>query len=78
MTDTAAIDQLSRTVDNLAAAFTKLANLMGARLTRAELCERLGVHRNTLKAWERDGKIPTPGADGRWLLSEIVEWETKR
>lgn len=74
MNDAAILERL----DQLTATVGRLATLMGARLTRAELCERLKIHRNTLKSWERDGKIPTPGADGRWLLSEIVEWETKR
>ena len=48
----------------------------GQRLTRSQLCARMGIHRNTLRTrMERPG-FPTPDENGRWLLSEIIEWET--
>ncbi len=63
--------------DLLASAFFQLAKLSGARLTRAQMCERLGVSSNTLTARVRKGDVPTPGKDGKWLLSEVVEWELR-
>lgn len=62
------IDLLERTI----------ARLVGDRLTRAQVCERLGIHRNTLSAYIRDRDFPTPGADGCWLLAEVMEWESRK
>lgn len=45
---------------------------------RAEVCQRLGVHRNTLTAYMSDKDFPKPAKDGKWLLSEIVQWESER
>ncbi len=55
-----------------------LARLVGARLTRAQVCERLGIHRNTLANYIKERDFPTPGLDGKWLLSEVLDWETRR
>jgi lambda repressor-like predicted transcriptional regulator len=63
----------------LAAMRRDLANLhreAGTRLTRAEVCERLGVHRNTLRTYLERG-FPTPCRDGKWLLAEVIEWESR-
>lgn len=49
----------------------------GTRLTRAEVCERLGIHRNTLKTYRDERGFPSPGRDGKWLLSEVIEWEAR-
>jgi predicted DNA-binding transcriptional regulator AlpA len=51
---------------------------MGARLTRPEVLERLGIHRNTLRTYIQDKGFPTPGKDGKWLLAEVVEWEARK
>ena len=72
MSDVAILQRL----DNLTAAFVTLARMTGARLTRTQMCERLGVSSNTLTARVRKGDVPTPGKDGKWLLSEVVEWES--
>jgi hypothetical protein len=53
-----------------------LSSLVGARLTRAEVCARLRVHRNTLQTYIAERNFPTPGRDGKWLLSEVIEWES--
>ena len=74
MSNEAIVDRL----DALTASFAHLARLMGARLTRAEVCERLGVHRNTLRAYILDKGFPKPGKDGKWLLAEVVEWEARK
>lgn len=55
-----------------------MARLVGARLTRAELCERLGIHRNTLARYMAEAGFPQPGKDGKWLLEEIIEWEHEK
>jgi len=66
---------LSR-LDKLTSAIHLLAQTTGTRLTREQLAQRLGIHRNTLNnRLRQDRRMPRPGADGRWLLSEIVRWE---
>ncbi len=55
-----------------------LARLVGSRLTRAQVCERLDIHRNTLANYIKERDFPTPGSDGKWLLSEVLDWETRK
>lgn len=69
---------LSEKLDTLTAGFVNLARLMGARLTRTEVLERLGVHRNTLRTYIIEKGFPKPGKDGKWLLAEVVEWEARK
>lgn len=73
-TDTAILTSL----DQLRSAVATMARQQGARLTRAEVCERLGVHRNTLRTYVDSKGFPTPGRDGKWLLAEILEWEARK
>lgn len=47
----------------------------GTRLSRAEVCERLGIHRNTLRTYLEERGFPKACRDGKWLLSEVIEWE---
>lgn len=72
MTDAAILER----IDSLTAAVQLLARVQGARLTRAQLCERLGIHRNTLRTRMADRNFPKPDATGKWLLSEVLEWES--
>lgn len=65
-------------LESLTTAFVALARVTGARLTRAEVCDRLGVHRNTLPTYISEKGFPTPGRDGKWLVAEIVEWEARK
>lgn len=74
MTESAIIERL----DSLTAAFVAMAKITGARLTRAQMCERLGVSGKTLTDRVRNGKCPKPGSDGKWLLAEVVEWEAHK
>ncbi|MFV0677883.1 hypothetical protein [Variovorax sp. tm] len=53
----------------------QIVRMRGLRLTRAEMCERLGVTSHTITFRVRRGELPRPGADGKWLLSEVIEWE---
>lgn len=69
---------LIQRIELLTNAVQALSSQMGARLTRAQLSERLGVHRNTLARRLADPDFPLPGKDGKWLLSEIIEWERSR
>ena len=73
MTEAAILERL----DSLTAAFVAMAKLTGARLTRAQMCERLQISGKTLTDRVRRGLVPTPGKDGKWLLSEVVEWESR-
>ncbi|MDM0007898.1 hypothetical protein QTI51_24595 [Variovorax sp. J22G73] len=68
--------EILRRLDTATSALVGLARSGGARLTRAEMCERLGVSSNTLTARIRRGDVPTPGKDGKWLLAELIEWES--
>jgi transcriptional regulator with XRE-family HTH domain len=54
-----------------------MARARGDRLTRAEVCERLGIHRNTLKTYLKERGFPAPSPDGKFLLCEVIEWETR-
>lgn len=75
MTETAAL--LER-IDKMASAMQLMASMLGTRLDRAQLAERLGVHRNTLaNRLQTDRRFPRPGPDGKWLLSDVVEWEQR-
>lgn len=73
MTEAAIAERLERlqtTVETLCA-------LIGTRLTRSEVLTRLRVSEKTLRERVRRGEYPSPGKDGKWLLSEIVEWESR-
>lgn len=74
MTDAATAERL----DALISAVAHLSALMGARLTRAEVVARLRISRNTLTTRIERDNFPKPGRDGKWLLSEIIEWERWR
>ena len=60
--------------------FEKLLTVvLGHRLTREQLTERLDVSRNTLAKWiAQDPTFPTPDRYGKWLLSDVIEWEQNR
>lgn len=74
-------DQIQQIALELAAMRRDIANMArirGDRLTRAEVCERLGIHRNTLRTYLAERGFPKPCRDGKWLLSEVIEWEAGR
>lgn len=70
--------ELMRRMDSLTSALVTMSRQAGNRQTRQEVCERLGIHRNTLASYMVDKGFPKPMRDGKWLLSEIVEWESER
>ena len=69
---------LVQRIELLTNAVQTLSAMMGARLTRAQLAERLGIHRNSLAKRLAEPGFPLPGKDGKWLLSEVIEWERSR
>ncbi len=76
---TTAEAQLVDQVRQLKSAVQLMASMLGTRLDRAQLAERMGVHRNTLaKRLATDTTLPRPGKDGKWLLSEVIEWEQRQ
>ena len=74
MSDAAIIQRLELLTNTV----QTLTTLLGARLTRAQLSERLGIHRNTLSKRLLEPGFPLPGKDGKWLLSDVIEWERNR
>lgn len=73
----ATIEDLRQDVRSLQATIIVLCDQMGARLGREQMCNRYRISRNTLTARVKAGHVPRPGADGKWLLSEVVEWEAR-
>lgn len=69
---------LRQMVQKQAEAISMLSRAMGTRLSRQQMCERYGICSKTLTARVRAGELPTPGVDGKWLLDEVVEWDTQR
>lgn len=65
-------------IEQLTQAVQHMATLTGARLTREQVCQRLDVHRNTLARYIAERNFPTPGQDGKWLLAEVIDWETRK
>lgn len=74
MTDAAVAEELRSMRETI----NTLVRFIGPRLTREQLCQRLDISRNTLTKRIEQGQCPRPGKDGKWLLSEIVEWEARR
>lgn len=70
--------QLLQRIDSLTTAVETMARMLGTRLDRAQMAERMGVHRNTLARRLAEPGFPRPGADGKWLLSEVIEWEQRQ
>jgi transcriptional regulator with XRE-family HTH domain len=54
-----------------------ISRLLGERLTREEMLARLRVSSNTLTHRVRNKLVPSPGVDGKWLLAEVLEWESQ-
>lgn len=70
--------KLLQRIDSLTTALETMARMLGTRLDRAQMAERLGIHRNTLARRMAEPGFPRPGKDGKWLLSEVIEWEQRQ
>lgn len=72
------ISMLQKQIQNLTTAVQTLCTQSGMRLNRSQFAHRLGIHRNTLiTRLAQDRTMPRPGKDGKWLLSDIIEWESR-
>lgn len=71
------VEELRQSVAELSASVILMAKTLGTRLTRDQMCDRLGVHRNTLAKMAQAPGFPQPDRTGKWLLSEVIEWETR-
>lgn len=78
MSEHNAIERLAVEMAAMRRDIANMARIRGERLTRAEVCERLGIHRNTLRTYLTDRGFPKPCRDGKWLLAEVIEWEAGR
>ena len=74
MTDAA----IAQRLDALTKAVLLMSMQTGKRLTREDMCERLGIHRHTLRVRSQERGFPQPDINGKWLLSEVLEWEFSR
>jgi transcriptional regulator with XRE-family HTH domain len=74
MTDAAITNQLKMLTD----AVLLLTRQHGTRLSQADMCERLGIHRATLARYRAGGSFPRPDKSGKWLLADVVKWEMER
>lgn len=71
------IQQLALELAALRREIASLHQERGTRLSRAQVCARLGIHRNTLPRYMAERRFPTPCSDGSFLLGEIIEWEAQ-
>ncbi len=71
------VQSLQQIIEVLADANHEVARRLGTRLTRAEVVKRLGVCGKTLKKMLDNRQFPRPDISGKWLLSEIIEWEIR-
>lgn len=64
-------------VNILAAEVARLSSALSPWVGSDEMLARYGVTIKTLAAMEKRGEIPYR-VRGRWLRSELLEWETAR
>lgn len=69
---------ISERLDKLTDAVLLSLRMQGQRLSRSDMCVRLGVTPKTLSKRIITGHVPQPGSDGKWLLAEVVEMECRR
>lgn len=72
------VDQIMQKLDSLTMAVMTINKNAGDRLTRAEVCQRLRIHRNSVNNYIEKKDFPKPTRDGKWLLCEVMQWETQR
>lgn len=72
------LEKLEQEVSRLTSAVILMAQAKGERLTTAQVTERIGRCRQTVMAMVRRGDFPEPCNDGKWLLSDVLEWESKK
>lgn len=75
MSDIHAFERISAELNKLRLVMCDAFRKWGIRLTRQEVCDRLGVSRNTLVVYMKSRGFPQPMRDGKWLLAGVIEWE---
>ncbi|PUE06155.1 AlpA family transcriptional regulator [Limnohabitans sp. WS1] len=71
MTNAEIIQRLELLTD----AINALTQAMGVRLTRAQMCERLKISRNTMTKRVKEPGFPLPDKHGFWFLADVMQWE---
>ena len=71
-------EALLEALDRITGAVVLVAKTFGTRVSRPQMCERLGICSKTLTERVRSGVVPAPEFDGKWLLWRLVEWEMVR
>lgn len=69
--------EIASHLQSLTQAVILLSDQLGARLDSAQLCARIGCHRNTLVNLKKDPAFPSP-VGSKWLLSDVLEWEKSK
>lgn len=69
------VQQLQQRIEALTRTVAELVQTIGPRLTREQLCQRRGIHRNTLAGLIERGIVPRPDVNGRFILAEVIEYE---
>ena len=69
---------LMNEIQQLRAQVSLLCRMQGKMLTRKQMLERYQIGYATLNKRVASGVVPTPGADGLWLVSEVFEYEARR
>ena len=72
------VARLTKAVAQATDAVILMAQNKGDRLSTIQVTERVGRCRQTVMAMVRRGDFPEPCNDGRWLLAEVLEWESKK
>jgi hypothetical protein len=68
--------EIERRLHGIVSALTAMVRVPEDRLSRAERYTRLRVTGRTLTARVRRGDVPASGADGKWLLAEVIGRES--
>lgn len=71
------IEMLIKLNEQLDQKFTMLCRMQGNMQTRKQMMERYDIGYATLNKRVAAKIYPNPGADGLWLLSEVVEFENE-
>ena len=74
---TTMVGSLSQRLEQHTAAVCTLAQNQGTRLNGPAMCARLGISRNTLAKRAKGKGFPVQGPDGKWALSDVIDWEQK-
>lgn len=77
-TDAKTAFHLLEKIDKLSEQVAMLCRMQGKMLTRKQMLERYDVCNSTLNKRVAAGTYPKPGADGRWLVAEVFQFEARR